>query len=268
MKTPSISKKYNYKYIDLISEIIIQRNLHFGNGNIFKGIITLASYLECVRANDDRTRNIKRVFNTFRECIENRSVLHIGCVAHNPAKMNDKEELWMHDLIDSYADVCVGLDIHEEGIEKMNNNGYKAIQGNAEDFNLDEQFDTIVAGELIEHLANFDGFLKSIKKHLKEPPQGELILTTPNAMALHWTVLRGLNIEFVNQEHTCWFDETTLRQLLHRYDIRINKVEYVGDCELDIRDPLYSAGRIVELLAPDRIGKSTLVSFAREEINT
>lgn len=43
-------------------------------------------------------------------------------------------------------------------------------------------FDAIIAGEIIEHLIDTDGFLEEIKRVLK--PNGCLILTTPNLVSL------------------------------------------------------------------------------------
>lgn len=43
----------------------------------------------------------------------------------------------------------------------------------------DESFDTIIAGEIIEHLQSPYNFLKEIRRILK--PQGKLLLTTPQA---------------------------------------------------------------------------------------
>ena len=50
--------------------------------------------------------------------------------------------------------------------------------GDAEHFALDRQFDTIVAGDLIEHLGNVEGFLKSVMGCLA--PGGKLVIQTPN----------------------------------------------------------------------------------------
>ena len=47
-----------------------------------------------------------------------------------------------------------------------------------QNFDLGRTFDTVFAGELIEHLGNVDGFLSSARRHLE--PGGQLVLTTPN----------------------------------------------------------------------------------------
>jgi SAM-dependent methyltransferase len=54
-------------------------------------------------------------------------------------------------------------------------------------------FDTIIAGELIEHLENPAGFLKQCKKILKD--DGQLLVTTPNPYNLSTIVANVLFIE-------------------------------------------------------------------------
>jgi len=76
------------------------------------------------------------------------------------------------------------------------------------DFNLDlnkewefkKKFDTIIAGEIIEHLENPVEFIKKCSNHLRK--KGRLILTTPNALGLQylrnpsWCVEEGHNFAF------------------------------------------------------------------------
>jgi len=217
-----------------------------------------------MRVNESRTRSVDRVFDVIRPAVAGRSVLHLGCVAHNAEKMHGGEA-WMHGLIEEVAESCVGVDIDSDGVSRMRNEGYETVCADVQELSLDREFETIVAGEIIEHLVDFDGFVRSLLSHLEDAPDAQIVITTPNAMALHWTILRLLSIDFVNTEHTCWFDETTLSQLFSRYDTGIVDITYVGDCNIRLMDPLFSAGRIAEILLPDRVGKSTLVAFLRPE---
>ena len=64
-----------------------------------------------------------------------------------------------------------------------------------------------------------------MRKHLKD--NGLLILTTPNMFYFKealFLILRGFPP--VNPEHTCYFDEVTLRQLLNRFGFSVEKVMY------------------------------------------
>uniref|UniRef100_A0A7D6GVT4 Class I SAM-dependent methyltransferase n=1 Tax=Natrinema zhouii TaxID=1710539 RepID=A0A7D6GVT4_9EURY len=212
-----------------------------------------------MRVNETRKRNVEK---TFERCIEDyvrdASVLDIGCVAHDSDKRHD--EAWLHELVVRTADDAVGVDILEDELEVLDDAGYDVVHGDAQALALEKTFDVIVIGELIEHLVDFDGLLQSIDDHLAE--SGKLVITTPNAMAVHWVALRLLDQEFVNTDHTCWFDATTLTQLLERYGFEPTEVTYVGDCRLTPEDPLQAGGWLCERLLPDRVGKSTLAVVA------
>ncbi|WP_222920211.1 class I SAM-dependent methyltransferase [Natrinema sp. SYSU A 869] len=212
-----------------------------------------------MRANETRKRNVEQ---TFERCIEphvkDESVLDIGCVAHDSAKRHD--EAWLHELVVQVADDALGVDVLEDELSALADAGYDVTAGDAQDLSLEETFDVIVVGELIEHLVDFDGLLESVDEHLADG--GKLVITTPNAMAVHWTALRLLDQTFVNTGHTCWFDAVTLTQLLERYGFEPIEITYVGDCRLTLDDPLQIGGWLCERALPDRVGKSTLAVVA------
>ena len=168
-------------------------------------------------------------FKLIKPYIENKTVLDIGCCGwYSRHKEENIVEGWLHNNIKKHAKSVLGIDISKECIKFLKEKGYNVEVANAEDFNLNQKFDVIVAGELIEHLSNFQGFLNSVRKHLKE--DGLLILTTPNVFYFKETlflVLRGYPP--VNPEHTCYFDEVTLRQLLNRFGFSIKKIMYTTE---------------------------------------
>ena len=125
----------------------------------------------------------------------------------------------LHGLIEKKASITVGLDILEEDAAKLREQGHDIRYGNAENFELGESFDVIFAGELIEHLQNFDGFFKSCKKHMHE--QSLLILTTPNCFGINYFTLYLFGRRNVNLSHTCWFCLKTLTHLLSRFNFQI-----------------------------------------------
>jgi predicted SAM-dependent methyltransferase len=80
---------------------------------------------------------------------------------------------------------------------------------------LNQSYDVIVAGEIIEHLENPGLFLRNMRRHLK--PQGKLILSTPNPFyqGQTWKIWRYGRPQN-HEEHTHWQDPQTLSQLLAR----------------------------------------------------
>jgi 2-polyprenyl-3-methyl-5-hydroxy-6-metoxy-1,4-benzoquinol methylase len=162
--------------------------------------------------------------NFVHSYTKDKKVLDLGCVQHNKKNYNSK--YWLHKAINFDASSVVGLDLSEDGVNFLNSKGLNVIFGDATSFDLGEKFDVIVAGDLVEHLSNFDGFLLSCRNHLS--PNGCLLITTPNPW--HWkfilrAITRGGHVP-VNPEHTCWLCPTTLSQLVRRSGFSVTNVEY------------------------------------------
>lgn len=150
-------------------------------------------------------------------------VLDVGCVQHSAEQ--EADENWLHKRLSDVCRATVGIDVLKEDIQILQEQGYEVKHQNAEQFELDQDFDVIVAGELIEHLANPGEFLECAKAHLK--PDGRLLLTTPNpwAVSRFWHALRG-DVP-VNPEHTCWFDRKTITELLSRVGFTVSEFTYI-----------------------------------------
>ncbi|MBN2331870.1 MAG: class I SAM-dependent methyltransferase [Deltaproteobacteria bacterium] len=105
-----------------------------------------------------------------------------------------------------------GVDIDDEGIEILRQQGFHVQTADVVTMSLEQRFDTIIAGEIIEHLDNPGQFLRNMGRHLT--PTGTLIISTPNPFYCKqiWKILRR-NQPSVHEEHTCWFDPSTLSHL-------------------------------------------------------
>jgi 2-polyprenyl-3-methyl-5-hydroxy-6-metoxy-1,4-benzoquinol methylase len=152
-----------------------------------------------------------------------KDVLDIGCVAHDPQSYRSR--FWVHKALAKVAKSVIGLDLHEEGVKVLQARGFNVIAANAESFELDRAFDVIVAGDIIEHLGNLNGFLLSCKRHLK--PQGRLLVATPNPWYWRNIVKAALAVEVNNNpEHVCWVCPRTLRQLVRRHGMDVGAIEF------------------------------------------
>ncbi|MDZ7840044.1 MAG: class I SAM-dependent methyltransferase [Gammaproteobacteria bacterium] len=156
--------------------------------------------------------------------VTNRRVLDVG-VVDSRRKVDDsrqrvrKPDALFQQISQNNAEV-VGVDLDPEGVEELNTMGYKVHCGNAEDIVLDRTFDTIVAGEIIEHLDNPGAFLRNMKSHLDA--NGVVIVSTPNPFYCKqsgkiWRKHRPQ----VHEEHTCWFDPITLTELMRRQGLTV-----------------------------------------------
>lgn len=165
-------------------------------------------------------------------------ILDIGCVQHSADKAGNED--WVHGKLYDISENVLGLDYEEEEVNKLRQQGYNIITGNAENLDLDEKFDIVVAGELIEHLSNVGTFLDGVYDHLT--PDGELIMTTPNPWAFHRFKQAIFGEVYCNEEHTCWFDNRTIRQALQRHGFKIDKISYIKASDFGITKFLYSLG--------------------------
>jgi len=154
-------------------------------------------------------------------------VLDVGCTGHAVELGASK---WLHGRLRETFPSVVGIDISAENIEELKRHGFTNLHvQSAESFELSERFDTIVAGELIEHLANPGLFLQRARAHLK--PAGRLVITTPQPFSL-------LDITYAlfkfprtcqNRQHTCWFCPQTMKELVQRTGLRIEHFELLDD---------------------------------------
>lgn len=151
-----------------------------------------------------------------------KSVLDLGCVQHDARFAENK--FWLHKAIHNVATDVLGLDLHREGVETLVAKGYDMVHGDAQDFDFDRTFEVIVAGDLIEHLSNFGGFLDSAARHMDANSQ--LIICTPNPWHWHKVIKAAMGPVPVNEEHTCWMCPQTLAQLAERSGLLVDHVEY------------------------------------------
>lgn len=154
------------------------------------------------------------------------SVLDLGCVG---SSLNPDSLYWLHrHLVEKFPRV-IGLDINQDALTKLKEMGFNCVLGNAENFQIEEQFDTIVAGELIEHLSNPGRFLETARKHLS--PDGRLIITTPYPFSLMHIAYAFLKYPKTcsNPEHTMWFCPTVFMELVKRHNYTIRHWELIED---------------------------------------
>ncbi len=167
-----------------------------------------------------------RILETLQPHIQGKSVLDVGCVEHSTDNI-DKVRIWVHGFLKQHAARLLGIDILEQDIQELKKRGYDVEVQNAESFQVDDRFEVVFAGELIEHLSNPGAFLDRCREALAA--DGRLLLTTPNAFALS-RLLRSLlglhNDPPANEEHTAWYSPKVLATLLARHGFEIERITY------------------------------------------
>lgn len=166
--------------------------------------------------------------NYIAELVRGKKVLDVGCVEHSFENSLKKGSRWLHRRIKEAATSVLGLDYEAAEVLKMQLAGYNARWADAEDFDLNEKFDLIMAGELLEHLSNPGKFLECAHRHLSDG--GHLIITTPNANCMIYfleNLLLGREID--NTDHCCLYSPVTISTLLSRHGFKVVKHVFVAE---------------------------------------
>jgi hypothetical protein len=172
---------------------------------------------------------VQRVDFIKKSCIGKR-VLHLGCTNYPYTKEAIENDMLLHFELEKQAKELYGFDFDQAGLDILAEAGaknlYRADLQKLEDVALDEKFDVIIAGEMIEHLSNPGLFLRGIKRFMNE--QTELIITTINAYCAMRFVIYGLRgkgggNEPVHPDHVAYYSYKTLKLLLERENIQIKE---------------------------------------------
>jgi 2-polyprenyl-3-methyl-5-hydroxy-6-metoxy-1,4-benzoquinol methylase len=179
-------------------------------------------------------------------------VLDVGCSGQDGRRSDFTSEWWLHgQLLAKFPDAW-GLDYSHSNVAALAAHGVANIyQGDAQDFHLERSFDTIVAGELIEHLEDPGAFLRCAVKHLK--PSGRIILTTPYPFSVGFVLYSWIRFPKTcsNPEHTMWLCPTTMRQLAERVGLQVDTWYLVDHYRPDLPSRTGRAvGRIMRTIGP------------------
>lgn len=162
--------------------------------------------------------------------VAGKNILDLGCVGHSLESGDALEggQKWLHGRLSRSADTCLGVDLLKVPIESLASKGWSVICGDITNLDLKKKFDAIVAADVIEHIANLDGFFESVVRHME--PDSELIISTPNPFGLAHSIfimLRGF--PFVNTDHVHWFDPKTLIQVAGRFHLIPTELVWIDE---------------------------------------
>jgi 2-polyprenyl-3-methyl-5-hydroxy-6-metoxy-1,4-benzoquinol methylase len=161
---------------------------------------------------------------TILSLIRGPDVLHVGCVGEGGGKF------LLHSALCENLTGCNvwGVDINADGVGELRARGFEVLVEDAERMELQRQFDTIFAGELIEHLANPGRFLDCCRAMLK--PQGRVVLSTPNPFSVEHAAMYVKNFRRAfNGGHVLWMCPQTLEQIAGRCGFRLAELVFVDN---------------------------------------
>ncbi len=164
----------------------------------------------------DIPRPVGRTQYVTERC-RGRSVLDLGC-RDETALVKCNTPHWLHGEIIKVAKQVTGVDISSEIPPEGLVTGPNARIVRGDVNRLEEavpgvDVEVVVAGELIEHLADPLAFLRQIRRLYAGR---ELVLTTPNATALSNAMLAVASRESCHHDHVAIFSVKTLNTLCLR----------------------------------------------------
>lgn len=210
----------------------------------------------------EESERIRRVLAEVRGS----HVLDVGC---SSTHVRPDSGRWLHGRLTDRFDRVWGVDRSLEGVARMRAAGFhRTVVADAQALPFAGRFDTIVAGEVIEHLQNPGRFLAIARECLS--PGGRIIVTTPYPFAL-LNVLYAL-VKYPrtseNEDHVLWLCPRTLEELARRQDLEVEHWELVEDYKRDSQSRLYRwfvrALGILGAILPDRLRCNALLFVLRE----
>ena len=143
-------------------------------------------------------------------------MLHIGC-ADAPYTRERGEDL-LHKRLSKITNNLWGIDLSSEGCEILTEMGFdNIIHGDISDLHSylkNEEFDIVLAGEVIEHLNNPGLFLQNISKIMASG--ADLLITTVNSPSIKQIIFAVMRKEKVHPDHNYYFSYYTLKHFIRK----------------------------------------------------
>jgi 2-polyprenyl-3-methyl-5-hydroxy-6-metoxy-1,4-benzoquinol methylase len=209
----------------------------------------------------------------LRNICRGKRVLHLGCSSGQFLQDRLDRGSLLHAILQKEASALYGMDLDGASLAVMRNLGFDHLyEGNAEHLdklNLDETFDIVLAGDLLEHVSRPGSMLDGIKRFMHSV-LGRFVVSTPNAFGLNFQIRRWMGTYTEHPEHVCFFSPETLQHLLERHGYRVQEIQgcytepphnWKRKIEFAIGSPLF---KMVPVLAGTLIAVAVLEQHAEE----
>lgn len=173
-------------------------------------------------ANNKKIPLVQRV-EYIKDVCKEKKVLHLGCTNWPYTEEALQDNALLHLTLQNVASELWGLDADRDGLKVLADKGVSNVRyadlEKLEELDLNETFDVIIAGEMVEHLSNPGLFLRGIKRFMR--PDSILVITTINAYCgfrIFYYGLRGRggSVEPVHPDHVSYYSYSTIHHLLER----------------------------------------------------
>jgi len=174
---------------------------------------------------------IKDYIKDIQKKIKGEKTIDVGCLGSYT-----KSQLIRHNQYKQSTSELVGIDYNIEFLNKAKSEGHKNLFycdiTNLHDvkyiLEIFGTFQHVIATDVLEHIENTASFLEGINLLMRE--HASFYLTTPNVRSAHWiSMFLKKKSEKINDDHVCWFEESTLRATLNRHNLVIESLNYCTD---------------------------------------
>lgn len=161
-------------------------------------------------------------------------VLDVGVVDHE-SHQHENAATWLHRQIVSVASHTLGVDIVTEGVEALARNGYNVRRCDITTDRIDEVFDVMIVGEVIEHLSNPGALFEAAGRNLVAG--GTLLVTTPNPYYINRVRLHMFAKSYDSADHVTYLFPSGMAELAQRAGMELSCYRGVKLEGFDYREP-------------------------------
>lgn len=175
-----------------------------------------------IRSNLRQLRQLDRTAFLIEQCRRQR-VLHLGATDAPNTEIALAQDRFLHVHLNKVAASLVGMDNNQEMIALLSNH-YQINNIRYGDIEIktdypQEEFDVVVAGEILEHLSNPGLALDALHYNLNL--ETRLIITVPNAYSFKGFCRALIGHELIHPDHTLHHSLRTLTNLLSRHGFTV-----------------------------------------------
>lgn len=184
-------------------------------------------------------------------CCADKKTLHVGCADAPLSIERIRKGQLLQQRIEQVTSDVFGFDINEESIRLLRENGITSVEiMDAEKLSLNTKYETILAGDVLEHLSNPGLFLEKVPELLEI--NGQLVIAVPNAFTLLAVKVWVFGVESVHKDHCFYYSPKCLAQLCARYGLLPTKLTYTVQPRVEKESKIYCTLRdtIVRLCPP------------------
>lgn len=197
-------------------------------------------FSNCVRLRlGKKEKEIPDRIELICDIVRGKKVIDLGFADHIELieKKLDKD-MWLHKHLVTCTKRCLGIDINKKAVEFCQNNMplkdivYAPLRlmvadtsGKAIKEIMEDEWDYLVMGELIEHQNFPAGFLMNLQKYKTIK---KILITTPNAFRIENFVWAKKYRELINSDHKFWFTPYTLSKAAYEAGYKVN---WFGYCQ-------------------------------------